>query len=85
LRNLDNPFKNLEYTGIDTARVMSMEERLREDVLAEAAAHGGRLLLHDEGDDGKVLLHFVEITPVRPPPSRFVHMKFRVLCFSVRP
>lgn len=36
LREVERPFTNLEYTGIDRARVEQMEERLKEDVLREA-------------------------------------------------
>ena len=37
-----------EYTGIDSTRLEQMETRLKGDVLAEAALHGGRLLVARE-------------------------------------
>eukprot|EP00887_Chlorella_sp_A99_P002448 scaffold10.g2448.t1 len=40
------PFKNLmEYRGIVPARLEQMESRLRDDVIQEAADHGGRVLV----------------------------------------
>ncbi len=48
LRNAKDPFRNLEITGISCERVEAMESRLREDAVAEAAATGGYLLLHEE-------------------------------------
>jgi hypothetical protein len=54
LREASRPFKNLlEYRGIDTERLESMEERLREDVLNEAGRNGGRVLVTIEtSNDG---------------------------------
>jgi len=53
LRNYDSPFNNLEYTGIDTARVEEMEVRLKRDILNEAGRYEGKFLIHDENNDGK--------------------------------
>jgi hypothetical protein len=51
LREASRPFKNLlEYHGITAARLEMMEARLREDILAEAAAHDGRLLVTREAE-----------------------------------
>jgi hypothetical protein len=36
VRDAQRPYQNLEYTGITTARVESMEDRLKEDLLEEA-------------------------------------------------
>jgi hypothetical protein len=44
----------LEITGIHGARVLAMEERLRQDVLKEAQHYGGYVLLH--GEEGSGLL-----------------------------
>ena len=35
VREAERPFSNLEYTGIDRARVEGMEARLKADVLQE--------------------------------------------------
>ena len=49
LREASRPFKNLlEYRGIDAERIESMEERLREDLLREAAKNGGQVLVMTE-------------------------------------
>lgn len=49
LREEERPFKNMqEYTGIDWARLQKMEARLRNDVLREAGAMSGRLLVARE-------------------------------------
>ncbi|CAG9460890.1 unnamed protein product [Pedinophyceae sp. YPF-701] len=46
LRDEERPFKNLqEYSGITGGRIEDMEARLKEDVLKEAAAHGGKILV----------------------------------------
>lgn len=37
LRDVERPFSNLEYTGINRGRVEQMEARLKEDILQEAA------------------------------------------------
>eukprot|EP00850_Spirogloea_muscicola_P002322 SM000009S23451 [mRNA] locus=s9:35424:44183:- [translate_table: standard] len=47
LREVERPFSNLEYTGIDRARVEEMESRLKQDVLDEAARHAFLLSNHD--------------------------------------
>ncbi|KAI9006470.1 inositol hexakisphosphate-domain-containing protein [Hyaloraphidium curvatum] len=51
LRELDDPLRNLVITGITAERVETMEERLKEDVVAEARRFQGRFLLHDEEAD----------------------------------
>ncbi|EFN52818.1 hypothetical protein CHLNCDRAFT_26452 [Chlorella variabilis] len=49
LRESARPFKNLlEYHGIMADRLERMEARLRDDVLAEARSHGGRVLVTRE-------------------------------------
>lgn len=37
LRDVEKPFTNLEYTGINRVRVEQMEARLKEDILMEAS------------------------------------------------
>lgn len=55
LRSHARPFDNLAQTGINRARLEEMEDRLRADVVAEAEAHEGRMLLHDENEAGEVV------------------------------
>ena len=51
LRLFQDPMKNLEATGIARERVELMEERMKQDVLAELIRYNGRFLLHDEEGD----------------------------------
>ncbi|RWR94458.1 paladin isoform X2 [Cinnamomum micranthum f. kanehirae] len=55
LRDVERPFSNLEYTGIDRARVEQMEARLKEDILLEAAQYGNKILVTDELPDGQMV------------------------------
>ncbi|KZP00352.1 hypothetical protein CALVIDRAFT_560340 [Calocera viscosa TUFC12733] len=52
LRLTDRPFKNVEATGITTADVEVIEVNLKRDAVDEVREGGGRILLHDELDDG---------------------------------
>ncbi|KAL5539852.1 hypothetical protein UlMin_045473 [Ulmus minor] len=55
LRDVERPFSNLEYTGINRARVEQMEARLKEDILIEAARYGNKILVTDELPDGQMV------------------------------
>ncbi|KAL6500192.1 hypothetical protein OROHE_025558 [Orobanche hederae] len=55
LRDVEQPFSNLEYTGINRVRVEQMEDRLKEDVLIEAARYGNKILVTDELPDGQMV------------------------------
>ncbi|XP_044494094.1 paladin-like isoform X3 [Mangifera indica] len=55
LREAERPFSNLEYTGINRARVEQMEARLKEDILMEAARYGNKILVTDELPDGQMV------------------------------
>lgn len=55
LREVERPFTNLEYTGINRARVEQMEARLKEDVLQEAARFTNKVLVNDELPDGQMV------------------------------
>lgn len=48
LRIVDKPLENVEATGVTTAMVEAMEERLKKDVIREVRMGDGRILLHDE-------------------------------------
>ncbi|EJU05109.1 hypothetical protein DACRYDRAFT_93438 [Dacryopinax primogenitus] len=52
LRLTDRPFQNVEATGITTADVEVIEVNLKKDADRELRQGGGRILLHDELDDG---------------------------------
>ncbi|XP_010544899.1 PREDICTED: paladin-like [Tarenaya hassleriana] len=55
LRDVEKPFTNLEYTGINRDRVEQMEARLKEDILLEAARYGNKILVTDELPDGQMV------------------------------
>ncbi|KAM7276899.1 hypothetical protein ACFE04_018765 [Oxalis oulophora] len=55
LRDVERPFSNLEYTGINRDRVEQMEDRLKEDILVEAARYGNKILVTDELPDGQMV------------------------------
>ncbi|KAK8341064.1 hypothetical protein V6Z12_A08G140900 [Gossypium hirsutum] len=55
LRDVEMPFSNLEYTGINRDRVEQMETRLKEDILMEAARYGNKILVTDELPDGQMV------------------------------
>ncbi|KAG1726694.1 inositol hexakisphosphate-domain-containing protein [Suillus paluster] len=50
-----------DYGGISASRLEVLEERLKDDVLAELEAFGGRLLLHTETPDGSVIPIWEEV------------------------
>ncbi|KAL7279008.1 hypothetical protein ACG7TL_006840 [Trametes sanguinea] len=52
-----------DYGGISAARLEMLEERLKEDVVNEVNAFGGRLLLHTETPDGSVVPIWEEVDP----------------------
>ncbi|KAF9466586.1 inositol hexakisphosphate-domain-containing protein [Collybia nuda] len=51
-----------DYGGISASRLEVLEERLRDDVIAELEAFGGRVLLHTETPDGSVIPVWEEVT-----------------------
>ncbi|KAI4378225.1 hypothetical protein MLD38_015734 [Melastoma candidum] len=55
LRDVEKPFSNLEYTGINRDRVEQMEERLKKDIMTEAARYGNKILVTDELPDGQMV------------------------------
>ncbi|KAJ1393324.1 Protein-tyrosine phosphatase-like [Sesbania bispinosa] len=55
LRDVERPFSNLEYTGINRERVEQMEARLKEDILMEAERYGNKILVTDELPDGQMV------------------------------
>ncbi|TFY62986.1 hypothetical protein EVJ58_g3511 [Rhodofomes roseus] len=52
-----------DYGGISSSRLEVLEERLRDDVISELHAFGGRLLLHTETPDGSVIPVWEEVEP----------------------
>uniref|UniRef100_A0A0W0FRV3 Metal ion binding oxidoreductase n=1 Tax=Moniliophthora roreri TaxID=221103 RepID=A0A0W0FRV3_MONRR len=52
-----------DYGGISASRLEILEERLRDDVISELNAFGGRLLLHSETEDGTVIPVWEDVQP----------------------
>ncbi|KAF5367062.1 hypothetical protein D9758_003884 [Tetrapyrgos nigripes] len=50
-----------DYGGISKSRLEVLEERLRDDVVDELGAFGGRILLHTETEDGNVVPVWEEV------------------------
>lgn len=64
VREADKPFANLEYTGIDRERVESMEARLKQDVLQEAAQYGNQVMVAHEDDQFQVVEQWEAVSEV---------------------
>ncbi|KAF8969228.1 inositol hexakisphosphate-domain-containing protein [Flammula alnicola] len=64
LRRENYSLRNMkDYGGISASRLEVLEERLRDDVIAELNSFGGRLLLHTETGDGTVVPIWEEVKP----------------------
>ncbi|KAJ7215111.1 hypothetical protein O6H91_Y473400 [Diphasiastrum complanatum] len=48
LRELEHPMSTLKHVGIKGPGVEQLENRLKEDILAESSRSGGRMILHRE-------------------------------------
>ncbi|PWA70401.1 hypothetical protein CTI12_AA289430 [Artemisia annua] len=79
LREVERPFSNLEYTGINRARVEQMEDRLKEDILLEAARYGNKILVTDELPDGQMVDQWEPVTPesVKTPLQVYLELQKR--------
>jgi predicted protein tyrosine phosphatase len=71
LRRLDQPFANLEHTGISRSRVEDMEARLKQDVLDELNTTGGRILIHEEDESGGLNSVWETVESVVTPSELF--------------
>eukprot|EP00892_Ulva_mutabilis_P004224 jgi/Ulvmu1/2173/UM013_0017.1 len=68
---------NLEYTGITKDRVEDMEDRLRQDILEEAALYDEQILVADEDDAFNVFDMMLRVSEadVQTPKSLFEELK----------
>ena len=74
LREMAHPFENSDdFTGAGGSQVERTEQQLKAEVLAEARANGGRVLIHDESPDGDVVGQWVEVTPESVQTTREVY------------
>lgn len=65
------------HAGIDAQRLESMEERLKADVLAEAALYSDQILVSDEDDDFTVFDSMVPVSmrDVQTPKEVFLELR----------
>lgn len=77
LRDVERPFSNLEYTGINRDRVEDMESRLKEDILLESARYGNKILVTDELPDGQMVDQWEPVTcdSVKTPLEVYEELK----------
>jgi protein-tyrosine phosphatase len=54
LRDLANPYVNVEFTGITPSKIEAIENTLREDCLVDAAKYNNQFLIHDEIAPGQM-------------------------------
>lgn len=76
-RDLRHPTTNLADPGVSAAAVESREDTLKQEILQEAAQHGGRFLVADENADGTVVGKWVELKPgdVQTPAEVFQDLR----------
>eukprot|EP00158_Paraphelidium_tribonemae_P007900 Partr_v1_DN28391_c0_g1_i1_m78600 putative phosphatase domain containing, paladin 1 len=79
LRNISDPLRNLETTGIERSRVERMEVAMKEDILDELTKHNNRIMLHEEeaGSNGFSLMpvwETVDPSEVETPAEIYADM-----------
>lgn len=77
LRSFQQPFANLEATGISAGEVEQQEVQLKQEVEKEAQRYGGRFLVHVENPDGSVVGKWLEIKPgdIQTPAEVFAQVQ----------
>lgn len=70
-------FTNLEAPGSTVQEVEAREQQLKQDILAEAASSGGKMLLHRVLDGNKTSSEWVEIRPETVQTPREVFDQLR--------
>jgi hypothetical protein len=83
LRELAHPFENSDdFPGASGEQVERTEQQLKAEVLAEAKANGGKILLHDEsGND--VVGNWIEVTPENVRTTREVYQDLQAEGYKV--
>lgn len=83
LRSEAHPFENsADFQGSSGESVEQTEERLKAEILAEAKANGGKILLHGEDANG-VISEWVEVTPESVKTPREVYQDFQAEGYQV--
>jgi hypothetical protein len=65
VRQKDHPFANRENPGVSAEQVEAEERLLQQEILAEARAHGGRVLVHEEAPDGRLEARWEKVDSVQ--------------------
>ncbi|KAL7598463.1 hypothetical protein Lser_V15G22256 [Lactuca serriola] len=71
------------YQGINRARVEQMEDRLKEDILLEAARYGNKILVTDELPDGQMVDQWEPVTPTLSKHHYRVYLEIQTRKFLV--
>ncbi|KAI8638964.1 inositol hexakisphosphate-domain-containing protein [Parasitella parasitica] len=78
LRDYADPLQNMvAFLGINASRLEKLEERLKHDVLKEAKAMGGMILVHQELSDGSIVPCFIAADQVHTPRELFEEFRQR--------
>jgi protein-tyrosine phosphatase len=83
LREMEKPFANVEYTGITSARVEGMEQRMKQDVLKEVGMFGG-IMVCEESEEGDLINNWEAVEPGDVQTPREVYEDFSKLGYKVK-
>ena len=84
LRTEAHPFENsADFKGASSETVEKTEQQLKAEVLAEAQANGGRILLHGENSDGTVVSDWVEVTPDSVKTTKEVYQDLQAQGYKI--
>lgn len=84
LRRFDEPFANLEHTGISQKRVEEMEVRMKLDIQLEARRHpSNEVLIHEEDDSGELVAKWERLDCVQTPKELFEQYSDRVRYYRI--
>ena len=65
LREQEFPLRNIRrYSGVDASRVEQMEQRLKADIVIEAAQYNGLILIHEEQSKARSSMTFFIATMI---------------------
>ncbi|KAH9256842.1 hypothetical protein BASA81_004955 [Batrachochytrium salamandrivorans] len=84
LRRMEEPFANLEHTGISQKRVEEMEIRMKQDIQEEARRHSqNEVLIHEEDDLGELVAKWERLDCVQTPKELFEQYKDKVCYYRI--
>lgn len=84
LREHDFPFRNMvDFQGIDARRLAQIEDRLKEDILAEAEQFGGNILVHTEIKNKELRPAWCSVSPDSVMTSAQVYSNLKAEGYDV--